>query len=184
MRNQANMFLLRACLWSVFGTLTFKAEKSEEGVTRAGLSWLDAVRLKLSVPESEFYWILRPERGEAGGRLHLHVLLRVRPCFLSLFWIGPCKVSWAVRSWRHGLSRFRLVDGLQDSSLEYIVKPESGIGADAYEGTKTQGCARLLASNAVVNRGRRQKCEGWRMDGQAEPCKATGHTDRLSVRVR
>lgn len=178
MRNQSNTALVRCVPWSVFGTLTFKDEKSESAAIVAGERWLALVRLKLSCPESEFYWLLRPERGESGGRVHLHVLLRVRSCYLKFFCLGS-KLSWAVRAWRNGLSKFRPVDGVNDSSIDYIVKPESGTGADAYENGKTQGCTNLMASRAVWKRAAVHVATQ-SGDGQPEQSYGTGGTNGVA----
>lgn len=151
MRQLPNTFLLSTVRWDVFCTLTFKVElRSLDRAVECGLVWLEVLRMRMRLHVNDFYWFLRPERGELGGRVHLHALLRVRPVDRGLF-VVPQGLCMAHRLWGRGMTRFRFVEGNFDAVAWYLQK-ESTYGADLYEDTKSAGCRDGVASCALLAR--------------------------------
>jgi len=148
---ESSTFLVTAVDWSIFGTLTFRAEPGrEETAIAAGLDWLCLIRQRTSCPVKRWYWLLRAERGEAMGRLHLHVLIAIRPVYGGLFVVPAGCVSQAHKLWRRGLTSFRYVERGIDPVLSYMMKDSSG--GDSYELQKTARARTLIASAALVKR--------------------------------
>lgn len=73
-----------------------------------------------------------------------------------------------MRSWRHGLTRFRLLVDVNDPALVYIQKEEIS-GADNYELAKTAAANRGIPSKALVLRARLQKSATEPGQGHARP---------------
>lgn len=159
MKSLPYTLLLGAVPWNVFGTLTFRQEvRSEQAALTQGLVWLESVRVHMRLSVSEYYWFLRCERGEGGGRHHLHVLIRCPKWRLGWFFPGAGNLSAAHREWGRGMTRFRRVEGQSDPAMSYCCKDSNG--ADQYEIGKTAGATCSLPSNALVERALLQESAG------------------------
>jgi len=152
-----NSFALSAVSWDIFGTLTFRKEVSEKVAIGRCQDWLELLRQKFYLPESDYYWFLRVERGERGGRVHLHVLLKVPSRFFGYFILRKGRISVAHKLWGHGLTSFRRIYSELDFATTYLMKASNM--ADAYELEKTNR-ADGIASNAVLKRARLQQSGG------------------------
>jgi len=173
MLTGANSLLVTVVEWDVFGTLTFRAEPSWDTAVRQGLDWLLRVRVLQRLSESEHYWLLRPERGEHGGRVHLHVLLRVKPASRGLF-VVPRGLSMAHRLWNRGMTKFRFVEGRSDAAVVYLQKVcEQASGADTYELSKTSRNLYLYPSSALLKRADSQKSKAGGSPVATEPLIST-----------
>jgi len=158
-RTGSNSLLCSVVEFDVFCTLTFRQEPSYDAGVRMGYRWLDAMRVACRLPDSDYYWLLRPERGEVNGRLHLHALVRVPPRFKGLFVVPVGATSVAHRMWKRGMTTFRFVDGRQDPSVLYMQKAHERNGADAYELRKTEKNFALIPSAALLKRAALQESE-------------------------
>ena len=178
MRVGSATFLVSAVKWDIFGSLTFRgiAPASADVCAGIGLRWLRALRVRMSVPEPDWFWFLRVERGEAGGRLHLHVLLRVRPVFRSLFLVRQGHLCVAHRLWARGMTTFRAVEGWSDPAYSYSLKDDS-CGADSYESGKSARARYWVASPALLARAGLQQSAGDPMAGLS----ASKHTLAMST---
>lgn len=158
----ASTFLLDTVRWNVFGTLTFRHVPARvETVAAQGLCYLEECRKKLCLNSADFYWYLRPEAGESGGRWHLHVVLRVPPKSFGYFVVPRGCLSWAHTAWGRGLTRFRAIRDGHDPAVLYIAKQES-CGADNYELAKTSRATHGIPSEALLRRAKLQKSAGMR----------------------
>jgi len=161
MQRCSNSLLLTVVEFDVFATLTFRGqEPSFDGAIRRGLLWLDCVRVMQRLPVADHYWVLRPERGEAGGRVHLHALLRVVPRSRGKFITPAGTVCVAHKLWGLGMTTFRHVEGREDSAILYLQKQlRDSDGADRYEYLKTAGNCYLIPSPALLKRAGLQESE-------------------------
>jgi len=156
-RTGSTSIILGSVPWTIFCTMTFRHEPStSQRAITLGLEWLEDWRIRLRYNVNEWYWYLRPENGELNGRLHLHCLIRLKRGDFAKFVVRPGRVSAAVRSWAHGLSKFRPVVDVHDPVLEYILKEETS-GADQYEIAKSSHANRGIPSKALVKRAGLQK---------------------------
>lgn len=170
MRSQPNTFVISAVPWDVFGTLTFAREiRGLEPAAEIGQQWLERLRVRMSEAESQFFWFLRPERGEQFGRVHLHVLIRVRPRFRGLFIVPQGMLCVAHRLWGRGRTLFRRVEDTFDPVTWYLQKPAETHGADNYELGKTARAHNGIPSCALLRRAQQQKSAG-----EADTGTATG----------
>lgn len=154
-------FIIGAVKWDIFCTLTYRTECTRvERAVQDGRDWLEGLRVRMRQEEPEWFWFLRPERGEIGGRIHLHALLRVRPRFRTLF-VLPNKghIVAAHRYWGKGMTTFRLVEDNWDPATWYLQK-EFTWGADQYETVKTAASIHGVPSLALLTRASLQKSEG------------------------
>jgi len=159
-KSQALSFVLSAVAWDAFCTLTFADEVfSRETAGRYGLEFMERLRVKMRLPESDFYWFLRPEQGDRFGRWHLHALVKVKPRFRGLFIVRPGYVSWVHKAWGLGITKVRPVWGVEDPALLYLQIVETS-GADSYEGRKSAACVEGIPSGALVARALLQKSAG------------------------
>jgi len=160
MRSQAFSFVLTTVTWDVFCTLTFADEVfSRETAVRYGLEFMERLRVKMRLRESEFYWFLRPERGDRFGRWHLHALVKVLPRYRGLFIVKPGFVSWMHRAWGLGITKVRPVWGPEDPATLYLQIGESS-GADLYEGQKSAAAIEGIPSGALIARALLHKSVG------------------------
>jgi len=172
MRSLPFTFILGAVKWDIFSTLTFREEcSSVEGVVRHSLTWLEKLRVRMRMTEAEWFWFVRPERGEAGGRLHAHVLLKVRPRYLSLFVVPKPFICAAHRYWGRGMTTFRYIEDNYDPAAWYLQK-ENSCGADTYENLKTAAASHGVPSLALLTRASLQESEG----NVGRPTDARKHT--------
>lgn len=84
---EPDQYLAKMVDWQFFATLTFAAkiptESNRNKMFHAWASWLDQLEkakgsnrhTRRPSPHHAFYWMLREELGEIGGRLHYHVLI-------------------------------------------------------------------------------------------------------------
>lgn len=153
MRSDPHSFVMRAVPWNVFGTLTWAGEppKHEEVALALGSLYLGRVRIALRYAPREWFWFLRAERGESGGRVHLHCLIRCKSSNLGWFCPGEGRLAAAHRSWRKGRTDFRHLNDGGASVIPYLEKPDTG-GADSYEMSKTAAARYTLASYALRRR--------------------------------
>jgi len=174
MRQAPFTLILGAVKWDIFATLTYRGDppSSVESVVRHGREWLEAMKHRMEMPETEWFWFLRPERGESGGRLHLHGLLKVRPRFRTLFISPPGTLSSAHRRWGRGMTTFRTVDHYLDPVSWYVQK-ESIPGGEEYETVKTAACLHGVPSDALLRRASLQESEGG-VDRRSGEAKGTG----------
>jgi len=160
MLNASSTFLTSLVSWDVFATLTYReSPPSLDTAIIHGLAWVDMLRVLQRLPVSDFYWILRPERGEVGGRLHLHALLRVLPAYKGWFVVPQGCISYAHRAWNRGRTQFRYVEGREDPAVLYLQKLEKGSGSDRYEIGKTASSRDLVFAPALTKRAGLQKSE-------------------------
>lgn len=154
--QRANGFLLSAVPWDVFCTLTVTRERGRESYGAAVDRWLRWVSESCNVDfHNNFFFVVRFERGEAGGRLHAHCLLRVPRFARGLFLVRPGRVCIAHRRWGLGLTRFRrVVRG--DPAISYTIKGSEGLGGDEYERRKSDLAHDLVVSAALMNRARQK----------------------------
>lgn len=87
---QPELYNLGHVGWQVFGTLTFKSERIPIRVRRSlWFAFVRAIAGKAHVHFSKALWVLREERGERFGRVHLHYLFGGMPsnfaCITSCF---------------------------------------------------------------------------------------------------
>lgn len=145
--------------WNVFGTLTFSVPRRPEQAKAAWDSWLERMRRKCRIGQDRFFWLLRLERGELGGRLHLHCLLLVPELFIGQFVTPVGTASQAYKAWKpYGLlSRFRRIAS-GDWTVPYVFKDARG--GDVYECNKTAG-ADLVLSDAALRWMRYRKRKGF-----------------------
>jgi len=158
MRSCPNTFLLSSCQWDVFATLTYRGTAPVDVLVAIGHArlWLELMRCRMRLKDSEFFWFLRPERGEGGGRLHSHALIRVPPGFRSLFIVPSGCLSQAHKLWGRGMTKFRKVDDAFDVAAWYVQKCD-GSGRDDYENGKTIAASWGVPSDALVRRALRQE---------------------------
>jgi len=157
----ANSLLVSAIPWSHFHTLTFRGERvpSIESAVAKGLLWLERVRILQRLPVNEWFYILRPERGEHGGRVHLHALTRIVPRFYGSFIVPPGCLSVGHKLWGQGMTSCRAIEGPDDPAVIYL-QPDETDGAESYESGKTERNSLLVLSPAVLTRAGLQKSEG------------------------
>jgi len=179
MRALPNSFLVGAVKWDIFCTLTFKSECSRLDVAALhGLTWLDLLRVKMRLNQNEWFWFLRPERGEHGGRVHLHALIRVRPVDRGLFLVPKGLLCQAHKVWGKGMTTFRAVEDSLDPAVIYIQKEDS-CGADGYESSKTAASSMGIPSPALILRAGLQQSEG---NAHTVGVTASGNTLAQSLR--
>jgi len=179
MRSLPNTFILGAAKWDIFCTLTYADEcTSVEGVTRHGLAWLEKLRVRMRMQETEWFWFLRPERGESGGRFHLHALLKVRPRYLTLFVVPKPFICAAHRYWGRGMTTFRYIEDQSDPAVLYLQK-ENTCGADTYENLKTAAASHGVPSLALLTRASLQESDG----NVGRPTSARKHTGGKNLEV-
>jgi len=161
-------FIICAVRWDIFCTLTYRQEPdSIEVAVRHGQVWLGKMRSRMRLAEPEFFWFLRPERGETNGRVHLHALLRVKPDGRSLFVVPRGMICCAHRVWGRGMTRFRNVEDSYDPAAWYLQKETHG--ADEYETTKTAACSHGIPSVALLTRAAAQKLQGFSAQAYQSP---------------
>jgi len=158
MRSCPNTFLLSCCSWDVFATLTYRGSPPADVLVAIGHArlWLELMRCRMRLRDEDYYWFLRPERGEAGGRLHSHVLIRVPPAFRSLFVVPRGCLSQAHKLWGRGMTSCRKVDDAFDVAAWYVQKCD-GSRRDEYENGKTAAASWGVPSDALVRRALRQQ---------------------------
>lgn len=167
MRASPFQFLTTAADWSVFATLTFRGDEPSILRCRFHLHrWTDLCAHKMRTPSDKLLCLGRMERGEVGGRLHLHVLLVVPVSYLGFFLL-PVN-SWAHCAWGCGGTRFRRVVRGQDGALEYAVKDTDG--GNEYELAKTSGAADVVPSVGLLKRAKRAVERRRRGMTLSEPC--------------
>lgn len=161
MRSEPHLLLLRSVRWDIFATLTWadRLPAHEDNALTQGIEFLEVVRQRLRMPAREWFWFLRAERGEAGGRLHLHAVIKARSSDLGWFCPGPGRLSAAHRLWKRGRTQFRRLDDGGGAVIPYIVKLDSS-GADSYELGKTARAAYGVPSSALGRRALLQKSGG------------------------
>jgi hypothetical protein len=134
---------LRGIEWQTFGTLTFAGMVPPESVFKRRINdWLrelQVVARSFNIPCDYFYFV-RPEKGETFGRLHCHILFaRMEVRFRHLVIVGPLGSHKASRASRlakecgFGYSMFRHM-GEGDTGLDYLGQP----GEDEYELSKAR----------------------------------------------
>jgi len=154
----ANNLVLSSIPWDVFSTLTFAKEQSRDSAWRKIEVWLRRCSRACSLNfNSNFFFAVRFELGEKGGRLHAHVLLRVprfaRGFFLVAYGRKPACAKW----WVHGLTKFRAIEG-SDPAISYFEKlATNASGADEYERRKTDFATDMVFGEAVIRRALRQQ---------------------------
>jgi len=167
-------FIIGAVKWDVFCTLTYKeACASIETAALHGQQWLEKLRLQARLQVQEFYWFLRPERGESNGRIHLHALLRVRPKQKGYLLVAKGRLSMGHRLWGRGMTTFRAVVDNNDPAILYLQKDKT-CGADSYETVKTAACSHGIPSTALLRRASLQQSDGETQRWQTMPGKHTG----------
>jgi len=149
MQHSPFNLLLSRIDWSVFATLTFRGdEPSESRLMRECQQWHGWAAYVNHEQARRIFWVARVERGERGGRLHLHSLVRLRPEIAFRYFVpGRGLLPVAAEMWRHGLSRFRLVDRVGDSALPYMLDDVDGGGV--HEDTKTARGRQLILSESL-----------------------------------
>jgi hypothetical protein len=160
MRAVPFTFVLSSVKWDIFCTLTFRREcKHVETAAAMGLDWIERCRVRMRLAEEEFYWFLRPERGELFGRVHLHALVRARSRDRSLFVVPRGMVSAAHRLWARGMTSFRVVEDSYDPAAWYLQK-EKSCGSDVYESEKSSASRHGIPSPALLMRAGLQQSAG------------------------
>jgi len=153
-------FIVSAVGWDVFGTLTYREEcRSLEQATVHGLAFLEKIRIRCRLQERDYYWFLRPERGERNGRVHLHVLMKIKPECRGEFLVMPGYLPHAHKVWGRGMTTFRAVSGAGDPAVLYLQKSKDN-RSDSYESCKTAACSSGVPSLALLRRASLQKSEG------------------------
>jgi len=159
MRSIPYSLLLRAAPWEIFGTLTWRGEPPRiETALAIGIGYLEGVRARLRYAPREWFYFLRAERGEAGGRVHLHVLLHVRPVDIAWFCPGRGLLPAAHRIWGRGRTEHRRLHDLGAAAVPYMLKDTSG--GDQYEISKSAGAVNSVPSSALVRRALLQQSVG------------------------
>jgi len=183
--QRPNMFVLSAIPWNVFCTLT----SNREGSRNIWGAWVDswarwvarASRLNF---RSNFFAAVRFERGEVGGRLHAHALLRIPKFALGFFLVPGRGVPVAHKRWGRGLTRFRRVLD-SEPAIAYLDKLlQTEHGADAYERGKSDAARDMVLSEAVISRAVLQQSDTCAMDAAPEGPVATLTEKTLSQRAR
>jgi len=151
--------LLQAVPWEIFGTWTWRGEPPHlETALAIGVDHLEKVRVALRYSEREWFYFLRGERGEAGGRVHLHALIHIRPQNIGWFCPGPGRLPQAHRAWGRGRTSHRRLHDRGTSLFAYMLKDQSG--ADMYEIGKSGSALYSVPSSALVRRALLQQSEG------------------------
>jgi len=172
-RTSVHALLVSGVRWNIFGTLTFRGgPPSEESASLLGPEWAERVRRRLAMPESDFFWFVRIERGEHYGRVHLHVLLRVHPSKIGFFLAGPGRLSVAHKLWSRGMTTFRIIGTESDPAIDYVLKVADEGRGDTYEFNKFARCIITIPSPALVRTWalRMTRVEEWKLalsDSQA-----------------
>lgn len=184
MRSIPYSLLLRAVPWEIFGTLTWRGEPPRvETALAIGIRFLEGVRRKLRYPDREWFFFLRGERGEAGGRVHLHVLVHVRPVDIAWFCPGPGLLPAVHRMWGRGRTQHRRLHDLGAAAVPYMLKDTSG--GDQYEIGKSAGAVNSVPSSALVRRALLQQSEGECFGAARESSVSTlGNVSSACVRDR
>lgn len=160
-------FLLASVRWDVFVTLTYKqAPTAERTVERHILGWLESVRMKLRLPQTDYYYFYRVEGGERTGRLHGHVLLRVPRRNRGLFIVPKPGVPWCAPAWGRGYVTTRSIEGKDDPATVYVEKDTSG--ANEYETIKTARATTSQPSPALLKRATLQQSALGSLSGDGE----------------
>jgi len=149
----ANNLVLSSIPWTLFCTLTFRKEQGRGAAGRKVELWLRWVARAGNLDfDSNFYYGVRYESGEKGGRLHAHSLIRLPRFALRYFLVPKGTVSVAHKRWGHGLTRFRRVDVI-DPAIDYFDKLTTKTsGADRYEMRKTDFADDVVLGRAVMKR--------------------------------
>ena len=130
----SDFHVLNRCSWQFFATLTFKREVSVAVQNKMMFAFLRETAGKFGVHFHELLWVSRRERGETFGRLHLHLLIGgASPNWCN---VGMC--FQLMRSWEAiggGMARVHLFNARLNAG-EYLIKPDSFEGGEAYESSK------------------------------------------------
>jgi len=157
--------------WQLFATLTFRPglESRVAICKRLLFAWLRS-SASFTGGFKRLVWVVRAERGELGGRFHLHVLLAGLPIETKqrgcLSWSFFCIAEWK------RLTGSRVTVQPFDPSLSGVQYVLKGMGAGAsYEMRKfhLQSCDLMLSESirSIVRRG----CNvGDRSAGKAVQC--------------
>lgn len=130
----SDFFVLNRCNWQFFATLTFKNEVSVTVQNKMMFAFLREVARKFGIHFHELLWVSRRERGETFGRLHLHLLIGGA----SPNWCNIATCFTLMRSWESiggGMARIHLFNASLNAG-DYLLKPESFTGSEAYESGK------------------------------------------------
>jgi len=150
-KTSAHALLVSGVRWNIFGTLTFRGgPPSEESASLLGPEWAERMRCRLAMPQSDFFWFVRVERGEHYGRVHLHVLLRVHPSKIGFFLAGPGRLSVAHKVWARGMTTFRVIGTESDPAIDYVLKVVEEKHGDTYEFNKFSKCTITIPSPALL----------------------------------
>lgn len=138
--------------WNLFASITFKKECSEAAAIIKGMQWVNYVSQLTREPLWRMLWVMRVERGELGGRVHLHLLHVVPEPKMGLFVVssGFSSVARKFCMKRFGMSRFRRIESEGDGAVTYATK-DLDAGADSYELAKT-GRAQFLITSGEAQR--------------------------------
>jgi len=157
--------VISAVPWDIFGTLTVREECSRRLLVVRALQWLRWVAHVTGRKFRDLAYCIRVERGEAGNRLHLHVLIRVSASSVSYFIVPKGWICQAHVKWGYGRTMFRRVYE-SDPVVAYVLKETAG--ADSYELGKTEKGPDLVVSKGL-----------WK-HARASLKRATGSTGRMN----
>lgn len=135
MSNLPESHILGLVHWDLFGHLTLPDNLLDAGPERLGsvvFAWLRRVAVFGKVEFSELPWCARFERGEKGGRLHLHTLISGLPrkAASSKFRFA-CKNEWE-RIVVAMARVYQFNDGLP--GIAYLLKEGAGYELDKFTG--------------------------------------------------
>lgn len=134
--------------WQLFGTLTLRSDRIPRSVLFGMVMILfRRVACWYRVRPNRLGFVIRFERGEVGGRLHLHFVLCGLPRDVN---VDRC--AWSIeRTWENlggGMARVRVFTP-SDSAVEYLLKSLHLEPMNAYESGKF---AKVIVEDVIVSK--------------------------------